>query len=108
MKDRVFTAGEATASGSGCLTYYKIKDTTPAPVPTTSVKVPSSCAGYSPEMQGIDFSGTLLAKLQASDAQLCCALCDSFAGCEGYVFHLDQCYLKKELSRPTHKLGTAT
>lgn len=108
LKDRVFTAGEATSSGSDCLTYYKIKDTTPAPAPMTPVKVPSSCAGYSPEVQGIDFSGTLLAKIQASDARRCCALCDSFAGCEGYVFHLDQCYLKKDLSHAIPKFGAVT
>merc|ERR1712038_1281255 len=64
----------------------------------THVKASSNCAGYTPEIKDIDMSGTLVAKIRASDAKRCCALCDSTLACEGYVFHLDQCYLKRNFS----------
>merc|ERR1712228_326881 len=68
----------------------------------------SGCLDFSPEMKDTDMSGTLLAKLQSSDSKRCCMLCDAFTGCEGYVFHLDQCYLKKDLSSPSSKPGAIT
>jgi len=74
----------------------------------TRVKAPPGCAGYSPEIVNIDMSGTLLAKLQAPEAERCCALCDAVLACEGYVFHLDECYLKRDLSFPTSKQGAIT
>jgi len=61
------------------------------------VKTPPTCEGYAPPMVGVDISGTLLAKIQSSTPAWCCTLCDAFEGCEAYVFHLDQCYLKKDL-----------
>lgn len=38
LKDRVFTGNEATSSKSECLTYYKIKGTTPTTTPAPTKK----------------------------------------------------------------------
>jgi len=74
----------------------------------TSVKVTDSCSSYAPEMKDVDMSGTLLAKVQSADDKQCCAFCNAHADCAGYVFHLDHCYLKKDLSIPNPKLGAVT
>lgn len=74
----------------------------------TRLKSKSNCAGYTPEMTDVDISGTDLAKIQAPNLERCCALCDGWPGCEGYVFHLDQCYLKKDLGTPLKKPGAVT
>merc|ERR1712242_115447 len=71
-------------------------------------RVKATCAAYAPPMVDIDMSGCLLAKIPASDMTKCCSLCDSVSGCEGYVFHLDGCYLKKELSSPARKPGATS
>lgn len=71
-------------------------------------RVKATCAAYAPPMVDVDMSGTLLAKVQASDMMNCCLFCDLFPGCEGYVFHLDQCYLKKNLSLPASVPGAIT
>lgn len=71
-------------------------------------RVKSACAGYAPPMPDVDMSGVLLAKLPAADMSQCCSLCDSTSGCEGYVFHLDQCYLKSGLASPSTKPGATT
>lgn len=71
-------------------------------------RVKSTCGGYAPPMPDVDMSGDLLAKLWASDMRQCCSLCDSTPGCEGYVFHLDQCYLKRGLASPSTKPGATT
>merc|ERR1719343_729909 len=59
-------------------------------------------------MPDVDMSGVLLAKLPAADMRECCSLCDATSGCEGYVFHLDQCYLKRGLASPSTKPGAIT
>merc|ERR1712154_367039 len=74
----------------------------------TRVKLPSSCAGYTDEMKDVDMSGTILAKIQSPDRERCCALCNAVQGCGGFVFHLDQCYLKTDLSIPSAKSGAVT
>merc|ERR1719414_2206290 len=66
------------------------------------------CAKYTPEMKDVDISGELLGKIQSSDMTECCLMCDCWPGCEGYVFHLDQCYLKKDLGKPQFKQGALT
>merc|ERR1711920_150498 len=71
-------------------------------------RVKSTCRGYAPPLPDIDMSGVLLAKLWAADMRQCCSLCDSTSGCEGYVFHLDQCYLKRSLASPSTKPGATT
>merc|ERR1711920_927868 len=71
-------------------------------------RVKSICGGYAPPLPDIDMSGVLLAKLWAADMTRCCSLCDSTSGCEGYVFHLDQCYLKRGLASPSTKPGATT
>jgi len=68
----------------------------------------SGCLDFAQEMENTDVSGTLLAKIKSSDSKRCCMLCNAFTGCEGYVFHLDQCYLKKDLSSPSRKPGAIT
>lgn len=72
------------------------------------VKTPSNCEGYAPAMEDVDIGGILLSKIWSSTSARCCALCDAITECEGYVFHLDQCYLKKELGSPTPKPNAIT
>jgi len=76
--------------------------------PDAMTRLKSICGAYAPPLPNVDMSGVLLAKLQASDMSKCCAMCDSTTGCEGYVFHLDQCYLKRGLASPSTKVGATT
>jgi len=71
-------------------------------------RVKGTCEGFSPPLVDVDMSGELLAKVQASESRSCCTLCQSIDGCEGFVFHLDQCYLKKSLSSATAKASAVT
>lgn len=61
------------------------------------------CAGYKPVQPNSDIDGVLLAKVWSPSIGHCCALCSQEKDCEGYVFHLDQCYLKQDLGSVSYK-----
>lgn len=68
----------------------------------------NACAGYTRPVPNTDVDGVLLAKIWSPTVDHCCALCSQRSECEGYVFHLDQCYLKKNLGEFSHKEGAMT
>merc|ERR1712051_828179 len=67
-----------------------------------------ACAGYGAVQPNTDISGELLAKVLSQSSSQCCTLCDERSDCEGYVFHLDQCYLKKDLAATSYKQDATT
>lgn len=67
-----------------------------------------TCSDFGAVQHDTDTSGELLAKIYAQSVDDCCALCSQRADCDGYVFHLDHCYLKKNLGASTTKLHAMT
>merc|ERR1712045_771636 len=53
------------------------------------------CAGYSEAQANTDIQGYHLASIWAPSSAHCCSLCDERSDCAGYVFHFEQCHLKK-------------
>merc|ERR1712012_661544 len=66
------------------------------------------CVGYSAPQTDTDMSGDLIAKIQCHESGDCCSLCQARSDCEGFVFHLDQCYLKKNLTGMSYKQDAIT
>jgi len=83
--------------------------TTPSmSTPPTTVQQGSRCASFEAEAADTDMSGILLAARWAATSDDCCPLCEEAAGCEGYAFVNQLCYLKGNFTGTYYNWGVVT
>ncbi|CAE7255531.1 unnamed protein product [Symbiodinium pilosum] len=62
------------------------------------------CGAYTVEEQ-TDLAGKMLLEFAATSAETCCSVCDDTAGCAGFAFFDNMCYLKSSLMGSYFKAG---
>mmetsp|Transcript_96519 Transcript_96519/g.133812 ORF Transcript_96519/g.133812 Transcript_96519/m.133812 type:complete len:310 (+) Transcript_96519:63-992(+) len=112
----VATAPDSTASTSSVAvveTSAPEPETTPeqlyttqpvATEPPTTSKLQPQCGAYVVEEER-DLAGKMLLKFAAASADACCSACDETAGCAGFAFFKQMCYLKSNLEGSYFKAG---
>jgi len=68
----------------------------------------SNCSTYSAPLKDTDISGDMLKEADSLTADGCCSICSATAGCQGFSFFAQKCYIKGHVNGTYHNDGRLT